>query len=134
MANEKPDHGRAFLRPRTTSEYGVEKEEFIKAWEESESLPEVADRLKMPKAIVAARAAYYRSRGIDLKTMTRADRARTEANVMNALIHQVREAQARVGLPAAGRVSGVTLDDLKRVVKEAVKEAIEELVRRPPPR
>lgn len=48
----------------------VTPKEFIKAWEESESLNEVAGKVGLTYWGVNARACYYRKKGIKLKRLT----------------------------------------------------------------
>jgi hypothetical protein len=56
------------------SRYGVSPEAFVQAWQASESLDEVATRLKMPKQVAYARGWFYRKKGIQLKTFPRRPR------------------------------------------------------------
>jgi len=58
-------------RPPRVKRYDVTPEEFVRAWMQAETLDDVAQKLAMPKAIVAARASHYRSMGLPLKTLNR---------------------------------------------------------------
>src|SRR5205807_5198562 len=53
------------------TQYDVTAEQFVRAWQTSETAQEVADRLKMPKPIVLARASAYRKDGVKLKKLKR---------------------------------------------------------------
>lgn len=49
----------------TDAQYAVGAEEFVRAWQESETMEEVIARLApMPMAIIHARASSYREMGI----------------------------------------------------------------------
>jgi len=43
--------------------------QFVKAWQESSSLKEVAEKLGMKPTTANSRASFYRSKGIPLKKM-----------------------------------------------------------------
>jgi len=79
---EKPSGGR--------TEYDVSPESFIRAWQASQSVDEVAATLKMPKPIVLARKSNYKKAGIKLKSMPRksTDR-RLDVDKLNALIDEL---------------------------------------------
>jgi biotin operon repressor len=65
--------------------YRVTPEEFVVAWQTSTSAQEVADKLKMPKANVLARACSYRKAGVQLKRMKRASGRRLNVERLNSL-------------------------------------------------
>jgi hypothetical protein len=69
---------------RKYARYNVSAEDFIRTWQTSESAEEVAEKLKMPVAIVHARASSYRSVGVKLKRMKR--KAGLDVAGLNALI------------------------------------------------
>jgi len=46
-------------------------EQFVKAWQESESVKEVSEKTGIPTATASGRARDYRERGIPLKMMRR---------------------------------------------------------------
>ena len=69
--------------------YDVSAEQFIKVWQTSESADEVAERLRMPKGIVHARASNYRTAGIKLKKMPRRPKNRLDVDALNRLIEQI---------------------------------------------
>jgi hypothetical protein len=66
--------------------YPVTDEQFVKAWSESNSAQEVADKLGMPKNIVLARSATWRNRGVKLKRMERKNPRRLDVDKLNGLI------------------------------------------------
>lgn len=49
----------------------VTPEEFVKAWQSSESIQEVADKLDIKYAAAYKRAEYFRLRGVKLKPISR---------------------------------------------------------------
>jgi len=53
------------VKKRGKTDYDVPEEVFIRTWQMAESAQEVADKLKMPKPIVHARASMYRGAGIN---------------------------------------------------------------------
>src|SRR5436309_1183872 len=67
-------------------QYNVTPEQFVQAWQTSESAQEVADRLGMPKAIVLARASTYRQQGINLKKMKKKHKRALDVPALNRLI------------------------------------------------
>jgi hypothetical protein len=71
------------------TEYNVSPEEFVRAWQTSETAQEVADKLKMPKPIVLARASGYRKDGIHLKKMKRGPKRALDVDALNRLIEQL---------------------------------------------
>jgi hypothetical protein len=71
------------------AEYGVTPEQFITAWQTSESADEVAEKLKMPKPIVHARASFYRQAGLKLKKMPRRSRKGLDVERLNRLIEEL---------------------------------------------
>lgn len=75
--------------------YDVTPEEFIEAWQTSKDAQEVADKLKMPKPIVFARASKYRKQGINLKDH-RSKRGRgIDVDKLNRLIEDIEARQKR---------------------------------------
>ena len=46
-------------------------EEFVKVWQEAESMKEAAEKLGMSKSAASNRASYYRKRGVNLKSFVR---------------------------------------------------------------
>jgi hypothetical protein len=74
---------------QTRTEYNVTPEEFIKAWQTSDTPQEVADLLNMPKPIVLARASTYRAAGIKLKKMKRGNKRELNVDALNALIQDI---------------------------------------------
>lgn len=75
-------------------EYNVTPEQFVMAWEASASAQECADKLKMPKPIVLARASSYRKDGINLKKMKRGVNG-LNIGQLNDLIDTIRDVDAR---------------------------------------
>jgi hypothetical protein len=68
------------------TDYNVDAETFITTWQQAESAQEVADKLKMPKDIVLARASTYRGAGIRLKKMPRHSNKALDVQALNDLI------------------------------------------------
>jgi hypothetical protein len=73
--------------------YDCPPEKFVLAWEESQSVEEVAKKLNMPKDIVKARASGYRAQGVHLKKMPRI-KTGVDIDFLNKLIDQVHARQA----------------------------------------
>lgn len=71
---------------RSLTDYGVTAEQFIEAWQTSETVDEVCEKLKMPKPIVHARASGYREKGVLLKKMKRYANRGLDVDGLNALI------------------------------------------------
>jgi hypothetical protein len=69
--------------------YNVPPEEFIRAWQTSQSADEVAKKLNMPKAIAAARASNYRTAGVKLKKMPRRPKNQLDVAALNKLIEEI---------------------------------------------
>ncbi len=74
---------------RGKTDYSVSPEEFIRVWQAASSAQEVADRLKMPKPIVLARASNYRKAGVHIKKMPRRSNRRLDVAALNKLIEQL---------------------------------------------
>ena len=75
--------------PRT--EYNVSAEDFILAWQSSNTAEEVAAKVGMPRPLVHARACTYRSMGVRLKMLARVNPRRLDVEALNKLIQQVEE-------------------------------------------
>ena len=79
--------------------YQVSPEEFIMAWETSESVPEVVEKLRrvakakgtksMSKTIILSRASSYRTLGVDLKKMKRKHGKPIDVKALNSLISRI---------------------------------------------
>lgn len=91
---EKPKTERKTERkPRTPSNNPpVTAEEFVTAWNQADSPAEVAETTGLAPSSVAARAASYRKKGIELKTMNKG-RAKLDVDALNKI--------ARAALKAA---------------------------------
>jgi hypothetical protein len=76
-------------KKQTRTEYNVSPEEFIRVWQTAASADEVAEKLKMPKPIVHARATTYRKAGIKLKSMPRTGRASLDVEALNRLVDEL---------------------------------------------
>ena len=83
MVRRKPEPQ---VEDNVKSKYGVAAEQFVSAWEESDSVKEVADRLNMPPAVCSARAKSYRDLGIPLKKMPRIRRKSLDIQALTSLI------------------------------------------------
>ena len=71
--------------------YDVPADVFVRTWQTSETAEEVAKKLKMPKAIVDARARNYRGIGVKLKKMPRRPKHKIDVDAMNKLIDELRK-------------------------------------------
>ena len=71
------------------AKYGVTPEQFITAWQTSQSADEVADKLQMPKPIVLARVSCYRRAGLKLKKMPRRSGKGLDIERLNRLIEEL---------------------------------------------
>lgn len=74
------------VQKRSRKKYNVDGKAFVEAWQSSTSAQEAADKLGMPKNIVQARYALYKSRGVDLKRMDRPSPRKLDVEGLNALI------------------------------------------------
>lgn len=87
--------------------YDVTPEQFIFIWQTSETPQEAADKLKMPRPIVLARATGYRRRGIPLKAMPRRGRRTVDVEKLKRLAEElVGREQGRQGPNEATTESG----------------------------
>jgi hypothetical protein len=73
--------------------YEVSAEEFVRAWQQSSSVDEVAEKLGMPKPIVLARASTYRQKGVKLKAVKRGAKG-LDVDTLNAIIDELNREQA----------------------------------------
>ena len=72
------------------TEYDVSPEQFIRVWQQSTSVDDVATKVGMPKPIVLARKSNYTGLGIKLKKMPRKSRDRgLDVNALNAMIEEL---------------------------------------------
>jgi hypothetical protein len=94
--------------------YKVSPAQFIEAWMTSTYLDEVADKLGMPKDIVAARASNYRGMGLPLKKLKRRS---TKGLDIKALTELIRKYETEGAPPAPKspppRLSEEEVDGLK---------------------
>lgn len=106
------------------ADYGVPPERFVEVWETSESAQEVADRLKMPKPIVLARASTYRHAGVQLKKMRR-----TTGRGLNVakLNNQIAELRRRREARDSEHKTPVTNADLEKAARETIKRILGEM-------
>ena len=70
-------------KPRKS--YNVDATAFVQAWTECNSTKAVAAKLNMPTNIVLARAANYRKKGVNLKSMSQS-RKKLAIDQLNQLI------------------------------------------------
>ncbi len=84
---------------RGKTDYNVDAETFIRTWQQAQSAQEVADKLKMPKDIVHARASTYRNAGIRLKKMARHSNKALDVEALNKLIDSL---DANIGVGTKG--------------------------------
>ena len=58
-------------KPVARVKYNVDSETFVRTWQSSSTVEEVAQKLGMPASIANARAGGYRKKGINLKMMSK---------------------------------------------------------------
>jgi hypothetical protein len=100
------------------TDYNVDAETFITTWQQAESAQEVADKLKMPKDIVLARASTYRGAGIRLKKMPGHRNKALDVQALNALIDDL-ERQKGIIRGVFGQTPAAP-DVLAKAMKNAV--------------
>lgn len=98
---------------KTRTAYNVTPQQFITAWETSNTAQEVADKLGMPKLIVLARASSYRQDGIHLKKMRRDHKRALDVDALNRLIEQL-------------NAGGSTEESPPRKVQSTIKKMLRE--------
>ena len=64
----------------------VSAEEFVKAWQESGSSQEAADKMNMSVSLVSSRAYGYRKKGVKLKRMPGSGKKPIDVAALNKLI------------------------------------------------
>ncbi len=74
-----PDKG------KKRAKYDVCPDDFVVAWQNSDSADEVAAKLSMSKTNVLSRACNYRSCGVNLKVMKRNDSRKLDTEHLNSL-------------------------------------------------
>lgn len=87
------------------ADYGIDQWAFVACWQSSDTVDEVcvkladlaakAGRDPMPKPVVLARAASYRSSGIHLKMMKRENGRSLDVKGLNELIEKIDQARSR---------------------------------------
>lgn len=88
------------VQKRPRQQYGISPEVFVRAWQTSSSIQEVADKLSKyagrsyPKETVASRASSYRTRGVKLKRMSRPGAPKLDAEKLNVVASEDQEKQA----------------------------------------
>jgi hypothetical protein len=80
---------------RRYTHYGVSPEQFIVAWQSSDTAAEVATKLTMPLGIVHARASNYRTAGVRLKPMPRRPDGKMDVEALNRLIEALDRQRAQ---------------------------------------
>lgn len=101
------------------AEKRVQMQEFMTAWESSESVAGVAEKTGLKETSVQARASKYRSLGIPLKEMTRGGGPKLDVAQAQALLAKLRGVDVEVVTEAAGKA------DVKRAERKAAREAAE---------
>lgn len=121
------------------TDYSLPAELFVSTWERLPTLDGVYEALKahsekagkpvMPKRIIAARAAEYRSAGIPLKIMPRVSPRNIDAKAMTELVEKVR---AGVPAPAPQTLApkAVPAKPGRGLTREEVEEVVVEVLRR----
>lgn len=100
-AKTGPGAGKKFKK----TDYGIDAETFVSAWERSGSMDEVFEALKlisekegkpaMPKPIIVARASEYRKLKIPLKIMPRVKENAVDVKRLTALVMKIRAEQTK---------------------------------------
>ena len=101
------------------TEYDVSPEKFIRVWQQSTSVDDVAAKLGMPKPIVLARKSNYTALGIKLKKMPRKSRERgLDVNGLNAMIEEMDRSgkNPTEGYVAPDQAPRTGEDDLKKII------------------
>ena len=110
---------------RGRTEYDVSPEKFVRVWQQSTSVDNVAIKLEMPKPIVLARKSNYTTLGIKLKKMPRKSTERgLDVNALNALIEELDRSGKN---PTAGNTAPdhdptVGEDDMKKGIASSESE------------
>lgn len=91
--NKKKSQREAQVTDAGRTVYDVSPEQFVYAWQTSRSADEVAEKLKMPKPIVHARASSYREKGVPLKKMPRHTNRGLDLKGLNAIIERLNKEQ-----------------------------------------
>lgn len=86
MSEQQKREDEAKARTKRRRRYDVTPEDFVRAWQTSGTAQEAADKLGMPKSNVLARASNYRSRGVNLKVMSKASPKRLDVGRLNEAI------------------------------------------------
>jgi hypothetical protein len=101
---EQPAQAAPPANPGKT-DYAVPPEVFIATWQTSASAIEVAERLKMPKDIVHARASTYRQAGIKLKKMPRHRTKALDVAHLNQIIDEIEKQHGKPATEGRGETS-----------------------------
>ena len=75
--------------------YNCTAEQFVEVWQTSTNARQAAETLGMPLGILYARAAGYRSQGINLKKMPRKSR-RLDVQALNRLVERLTPQTERI--------------------------------------
>jgi hypothetical protein len=109
----------AGYKPRT--KYNADQEEFVRVWQDSKTVQEACDRLKMPYSITLARVSLYRRRGVKLKKMPRKNSRRLDVDGLNRLIDETtKKVEAE---RAKNDVIQLSWEDVREIVETALKHA-----------
>lgn len=125
--NEKP----------ARKDYGIEKKEFVRAWESSTSVDDCQAKLTeiavsrglppMPRAVVIARASDYRAAGIDLKKHRPGRKAvQDEVRELNAYIASLREKSSTTIAPASPETKPGSAPVPPEVAQELARQLLAE--------
>lgn len=69
--------------------YNISPEEFVRAYETSESYEEVQEKTGMPYEVIVTRAHEYRKKGAKLKKLGRRGRKGLDVEALNQLIEEI---------------------------------------------
>jgi hypothetical protein len=120
---------------RKKPDYGVDRDTFIRFWEEGDTLDEAYQMFVefararglpvIPKPVMCARASEYRSMGYDLKKH-KPGRKRPESDVeeVNRMIAEIR---ARKAAEAKGNAKAATKNPAPVIDPQALLEALQKL-------
>jgi hypothetical protein len=80
---------------RRQTNYGVSPEAFVMAFEEANTVSDVAEKLAIPIPIVHARASVYRRLGVKLKKLKRRKSSSVDVDRLNKLLESRRRSPSR---------------------------------------
>jgi hypothetical protein len=103
------------------TKYEVSQEEFVRVWQDAQSVDEVCERLKMRYGIVLARVSNYRRRGVRLKKMPRKNSRRVDVDKLNRLIEETAKKDGD-GLKSRPPTITLTREDIPELVAKILRQ------------